>query len=149
MELDKIEALLEKYFEGQTSIEQENQLRDYFLSDDLPPQLLQYKSMFAYFGEAATETSEKPFFFQVTKDKNTTLRWISIAAVFLVILAFSFPYLLKEEKAVTQSVESPEMAFEQTQKALALLSRKVNKGVKSVDYIGEYQIAKERIFITN
>ncbi len=149
MELDKIEALLEKYFEGQTSIEQENQLRDYFLSAELPPHLLQYKSIFKYFDSARIEKSDKPMYFQVTKSKNSTFKWLSIAAIFLVLLAISIPYLLNQEEAVAENVESPEMAFQQTQKALALLSRKVNTGVKSVDYIGEYQIAKDRIFITN
>ena len=149
MELEKIEALIEKYFEGQTSIEQENQLKDYFQSSDLPPHLIQYKELFTYFDSAGSEKSDKPLYFQVMKSKNSTFKWISIAAIFLVLLAISFPYLINEKNAVAENVDSPEMAFQQTQKALALLSRKVNTGMKSVDYIGEYQIAKDRIFITN
>jgi len=149
MELDKIEELLEKYFEGQTNIDQENQLRNYFLSADVPPDLLQYKSMFTYYDNAVSEKSDKKMFFQVTKNKNSKYKWLSIAALFLVLLALSFPYLFKEEVAVAENMETPEMAFQQTQKALALLSRKVNTGMKSVDYLGEYQIAKDRVFITN
>ncbi len=149
MELDKVEALLEKYFDGQTSIEQEKQLRDYFQSADLQPHLVQYKVMFNYFESAGSEKSDKPMYFQVSKSKNSTFKWLSIAAIFLVLLAISFPYLMNEKNAVAENVDSPEMAFQQTQKALALLSRKVNTGMKSVDYIGEYQIAKDRVFITN
>lgn len=31
MELNKIENILEKYFQGETSIAEENELKDYFL----------------------------------------------------------------------------------------------------------------------
>ncbi len=149
MELDKIEALLEKYLEGQTSLEEESRLRSYFGSANVAPELLPYKPMFMYYDIANTEKSEKQLFFQVKKKENSKYKWLSIAAVFLVLLAFSYPYLLKEEKAVAAQEITPEMAFQQTQKALALLSRKVNTGINSVDYLGEYQIAKEKVFITN
>ncbi len=38
------------------------------------------------------------------------------------------------------------MAFRETQKALALLSGNVNKGLESVKYVDELETAKEKIF---
>jgi len=38
--------------------------------------------------------------------------------------------------------DNPEKAFEETQKALALLSNHVNVGIKSVAYINEYEHSK-------
>jgi hypothetical protein len=42
--------------------------------------------------------------------------------------------------------ESPELAFKETQKALALLSSNVNIGIESVRYIQEYEVTKSRVF---
>ncbi len=35
MELNKIEEILEKYFQGETSIAEENQLKEYFSSSNV------------------------------------------------------------------------------------------------------------------
>ena len=52
MELDRIENLLEKYFEGETSIAEEKELKVYFSSGDVAQHLEQYKAIFGYFSEA-------------------------------------------------------------------------------------------------
>ena len=44
-----IEELLELYFEGQTSAEEEATLRRFFTSADVPDNLAMYKPLFAYF----------------------------------------------------------------------------------------------------
>jgi hypothetical protein len=52
MELTKIEILIEKYFQGETSIAEEKELRSYFSTSNVAPHLEQYKAMFGYFTEA-------------------------------------------------------------------------------------------------
>ena len=42
--------------------------------------------------------------------------------------------------------DDPKIAFEETQRALNLLSNNVNVGIESVQYVEEYEIAKSRIF---
>ncbi len=46
-----IEELLNKYFEGETSSEEEQQLRTYFSSGEVPEHLIVYKPLFAYIEE--------------------------------------------------------------------------------------------------
>ena len=56
----KIDALLNKYFEGETSCEEEQWIRNYFSNEKVPEHLLCYKSMFAYFdNEITTEQVKK------------------------------------------------------------------------------------------
>lgn len=43
-----IEQLLEGYFNGETTIEEEKILRAFFCQDELPENLLQYRDIFAY-----------------------------------------------------------------------------------------------------
>ncbi len=55
----------------------------------------------------------------------------------------------KEIKNELGSYDNPQEAFEQTQKALALLSQNVNIGIESVKYVQEYENAKNRVFKNN
>ena len=42
--------------------------------------------------------------------------------------------------------DDPEVAYKETQKALAKISESVNKGIGSMSYINEYEQSKNRIF---
>jgi hypothetical protein len=42
--------------------------------------------------------------------------------------------------------DDPEIALIETQKVLSLLSKNVNKGYQSVDYINEYKVTRNKIF---
>lgn len=48
MDSNSIEQLLERYWQCETSPEEEAQLRAYFCRDDVPRHLLRYKELFAY-----------------------------------------------------------------------------------------------------
>ena len=61
MELHNIKQLLEKYFDGQTSIQEEKELKNYFSSKNIVSELMQYQDMFGYFSkEQQTETQIEP-----------------------------------------------------------------------------------------
>ena len=44
-----IEDLLNKYFEGETTSQEEQDLRDFFAKDNVPEHLLSYRAFFGYF----------------------------------------------------------------------------------------------------
>jgi hypothetical protein len=144
MELRTIEILLEKYFDAETSIAEEKQLQMYFSSPDVAPHLEQYRSMFAYFAQAGTQQFDKPL---PLKTKRNYTRWISVAAS-VVVMTGMFTYLNREQDAGTGlgTYEDPEVAFRETQKALNMLSKNVNVGVQSVNYLEEYEKSKKTIF---
>jgi len=153
MELNKIEDILEKYFQGETSIAEENELKEYFSSPNVAQHLEQYQPMFGYFSQVKQQksTQEIPLF-PKSRDKKRNLAWLSIAASVVVLLGIG-TYLYSEKNAapvVAQSelgtYDNPEEALKATQKALALLSNKVNVGIESVQYIQEYEESKNKIF---
>ncbi|MFV8269690.1 hypothetical protein ACNQGP_07090 [Flavobacterium sp. GT2N3] len=148
MELVKIENLVEKYFQGETSIAEENELRNYFSSSNVAQHLEQYKPIFGYFSLAAAHqfTSEIPL-----HAKKRTIAWISIAAAVVVLLGIG-TYAYHSDVVVNKSqdlgtYDDPQEAFRATQKALSVLSDNVNVGIESVQYIQEYQSTKDKIFI--
>ena len=150
MELNKIENILEKYFQGETTIAEEKQLKEYFSSPDVAQHLEQYKPMFGYFSQVKEQKSTQELPLQ-TKKRNVA--WLSIAASFVVLLGIGTYFFVSEKNAapvVAQSelgaYDNPEEAMAATQKALALLSSNVNVGIESVQYIKEYEQSKNKIF---
>lgn len=51
MEKAMIKALLEKYWQAETTVEEEQALAAYFQGPDIDPELQQYSDLFAYFDE--------------------------------------------------------------------------------------------------
>ncbi|NIJ55047.1 HEAT repeat domain-containing protein [Dyadobacter arcticus] len=50
-----IEKLLEKYYEGETTVEEEKELKRYFQNEDIPAHLKSHTAQFGYFVEARNE----------------------------------------------------------------------------------------------
>jgi hypothetical protein len=150
MELNRIENIVEKYFQGETTIAEENELKEYFSSPDVAQHLEQYKPMFGYFSQVKEQKSTQEIPLQ-TKKRNVA--WLSIAASFVILLGIGTFFYVSEKNTppvVAQSelgtYDNPEEALAATQKALALLSNNVNVGIESVQYINEYEKSKNKIF---
>ncbi|HEX8562674.1 MAG TPA: SipW-dependent-type signal peptide-containing protein [Flavobacterium sp.] len=148
MELHKIEKLLERYFEGETSIVEESELQSYFSSPDVAQHLEQYKPLFGYFSAAKQESFKQQIAPLPSEDNKRRSAWLSVAASVVVLLgAGTFAYFSQTSQTEDLGTyDDPEIALRETQKALSLLSAQVNKGVKSVQYIEQYDEAKDRVF---
>lgn len=147
MALDRIEILLEKYFEAETSIAEEKELKDYFASLDVAQHLEQYKPIFGYAAQAKQEqfTATIP----LKTKKRTKVVWLSVAASVAVLLGvglFTFNHYNEPEYQDLGVVNDPEIAFRETQKALDLISKSVNKGIEGMSYLNEYEQSKSKIF---
>jgi hypothetical protein len=149
MELDRIEKLINSYFEGETSIAEENELKVYFSSSDVAQHLEQYKSVFGYFSQAKSQQFKATI--PLKAKKRTNVAWLSIAASVVVLFGIAtFMYTNTTEKPKQLSdlgtYDDPEEALAATEKALTLVSQKINVGMGSVGYINEFERSKNRIF---
>lgn len=141
-ENNPIDALLQLYFDGQTTEKQEQELKDYFNSALVASEHIKYATLFSYFKE-----DKKQLFTKNIELKKPTNKWywLKVAAVFLVSGIFIF---LNSNPSVDElgTYQSPEEAFVATQQALEMLSSEINKGAKSVAYINEYTKVEQTIF---
>ena len=150
MELDRIEKLIDKYFEGETSIAEEKELKNYFSSSDVAQHLEQYKSVFGYFSQAQSQQCNATI--PLKAKKRTNVAWLSIAASVVILFGIgTFMYTKTNDKPSSQlsdlgTYDDPEVALAETQKALELVSEKINVGIGSVSYINEFERSKNRIF---
>lgn len=149
MELNLVENYLKKYFEGETTIAEEQALKTYFSSKNVAQHLKQYVPLFEYY----EQQKEIQMPLQVTEKSNKqSMIWMSVAAAILIIFSF-YTFEFQESNNLNSNVygsfDTPEKAFAETQKALNLLSEKVNVGVQSMERMNEYEQSKNTIFKTN
>lgn len=143
MGLNNIEKLLDKYFDGETSLQEENTLKTYFAKSNVPEHLQQYQAMFAYFAQNKKETA--PENIQVKSKKTTWFgSWAAKAAVVLLLLAIG--YSIYPKRVSDAEKKEAQIAFLETQKALKLISQNLNKGNYAVNYLNEFEVSKKKIF---
>ncbi len=149
MEPNDISIILEKYFEGDSTIAEELALQTYFSSSNVAQHLTQYVPLFKFYAHEKTiQTSVKAS----PKSKKQRVVWLSVAALIFIFLSISMLTIYNNDipKSTTYGTfDTPEEAFAETQKALNLLSENVNVGVRSVKCINEFENSKNKIFKTN
>jgi len=98
----KIEELIERFFNGQTSNEEERELYDFFSGENIPEHLLPYRQVFAYF---ETGIKEEESNHQTTGRKNVrSFRkkkitiWASIAASILILISFGIYHFTRKKE---------------------------------------------------
>ena len=137
--------LLEKYFEGQTTPEEENALKEFFHGDSVPAHLEEYRPLFVYFSEAGMDVLDDSFEEKIlTKMQEprvkpllsgTTGRWyaIGIAASLLLLIGtfFTLRYEVfnRKGKNIYTASREQQIAFLQAQDALMIISASLNNGL--------------------
>lgn len=145
MDFKEINTLLGKYWDGKTSLQEETTLKEYFASNNVAKELLPYKSLFQFFvtekgAEAPDELEEKLLDQMVGSiaKKRRLPAWrplIKYAAAFL-LLSFGTFYLFNFQLQPIENTtivydDNPEdavKAYNEVKAALALVSRKIDKG---------------------
>ncbi len=147
MDYKNINNLLEKYWEGESSLQEEETLKQYFNNGKVAPQFEQYQSLFQYFKEEQdvmiSDDFEKQLLKRIENEQKVVpakvrkLSWMTsiraIAAVGIILLGtfFIFQNLEPPKKAdiwAEYEIQDEQQAIEATKAALALLSGKMKKG---------------------
>ena len=161
MEQDRIRALLEKYDQGETTLEEEALIGNYFNSrTDISEDLVQYKLYFQWSSDIKNMKAPESLKYKISdsisddREKRTSRiillrKWSSWAAAAVIILLISVwtikngSYRFSPNNGLVdnETFEDPEKAYEQTVQALAFLSNKLNRGQNKAS--GSIQKLKE------
>lgn len=102
-----IRELLDKYFEGDTSAEEEKMLRSYFAQDDIPEELKVYTSLFRFLDDEAAALavlneirSKEPI---PARRKPTILRNLRMIAAVAATLLIAILLLIRPDRQPTPS----------------------------------------------
>ena len=161
MVLNNIEQLIEKYENGETTLQEEQQLKHYFEQETVAPNLEVYKSMFSYFSQTQKEQFTKDVPLQ-PKKTYTLYKWISVAAVAVIMFGIYFSGLIgtntvqtlnaEELLAYNQAMDAFDLLSTSFKKgtdnisAIATLSESLNKGQENLAYLGEFDNTIDKIF---
>lgn len=151
MDKNNIKKLLDRYFEGETSLQEEQLLKIYFTSDTIDPELEEFKYLFAFFVQekqlkASDNISIQPH--QKTKQIVRMKMWQWAAAAVLILSISSWYFLgdsldnkpvaqqidwsKYEPKTEKQAIRLTFNAFKKTSTAIRKSTQVVNKEVKGM-----------------
>ena len=147
-----IEALLERYYDAQTSEAEEQRLKDFFLHEEVPAHLQAEKEMFLQLQttdvpEGLEERLSQSIDRWGKKHRTLRLQWIGSIAASLLLLFGAGWYL--QEPPRKDTCATPEEAYAEAQKALVMFSTALNKGMRQMDALHETTERVEKIFTYN
>ncbi len=129
MDLKQVEIILEKYWEGNSSLEEERLIKDFYTYGEVPEHLEIYRDVFLMPEIAVNPNLDKEFDKEIIEKINSTPtqnRWnfLKIAAVGLVLIIASISVFQidNEEILAEDTTESPEAALAETKRAFLLIA---------------------------
>jgi hypothetical protein len=146
MNLHEIEILLEKYFEGATTLSEEAQLREFFASGNVPEKWKNLSVYFTYMKEEKELTMDNPGFDEkiMAKIKEGTLTritdirrpwiyWIAGVAASILILVAVFVKFDPFSNRINDTYKDPQVAYTEARKILLFVSSKFNQGTRNLE----------------
>ncbi|NOT74467.1 MAG: hypothetical protein HOP08_06020 [Cyclobacteriaceae bacterium] len=155
-----IEQLLEKYWMCETSLEEEQQLRAFFLGKNVPESMKATAEMFLFFEGEKNKSLNENFEPTVTKELRQrrggkVVSMVSftnisrIAAGIVVMVAATYFIRQEVRKSYPQELQDtysdPQLALEETKKALMMISNSFNSAQKDAGKIKAFSEAEEKI----
>ena len=144
---DDVDVILEKYWNGETSVQEENVLKAYFKSGKVSDNHLAFADLFSFFDEQAQITFDDSRSKDDKKDSPKTgqiisifyKKWVYAAAAASVLIIASVFVIKNFNTETTQptytsvhEIEDPEEALRVTKEALAMVSKKFRKSQESI-----------------
>jgi hypothetical protein len=147
MNTKEIERLTEKYFNGETTLTEEEMLQKFFAGTAIPPHLLGLKPLFEVHQNEKHIQIQNPLFERnilemIEKDKKTERKfkrrtlitvWTTIAAAVIISITFVFETRTSEQEK--KNIEA-EQAYIEINKALIYVASQFNKGLQPVQKTG-------------
>lgn len=153
MAYDHIQTLLDKYFEGNTSLAEERQLKSFFQQEQVPTDLLAYRELFQWQTEeqqiSLTTDFEDRLLATIEAEQKTGFvrRFLQhplsrAAAIIFLMAGMWWAYqmdTLSAEESVTAEInweqyepKTPEEALSITRNAMIMISKELNRGTAKV-----------------
>lgn len=151
--IEEIRKLLDRFYLGETTLEEEKILQEYFSSGSIPEELLPDRDLFRTLGDAGDSVSVPVGLNQKILDvidqqekRVIRTRRISVfslsglAAGLLVVIALYVGYFKADSTArlahqMTDTYEDPRDAYEEARRTLAYVSAKLNTGTSELEHV--------------
>jgi hypothetical protein len=158
MNLQEIKKLLEKFYEGETTLAEEQQLQEFFARDDIPAGMKVFRDQFRYFSaQKEVSLTDREFDRRVMEDimpqKPASLMAdrrfrirvvIGIAAVILLLVGI-FTVFDRYSRKIEDSYKDPKVAYIEARKIMLFVSNRLNKGTEQLDKVAKFQTGMNQL----
>jgi len=148
----EIRKLLDRFYTGETTLEEEQILQDYFSSTSIPEELMPDRDLFRSLGTndsvAVPEGLNQKILDVIDQQEKKVVRTrrISVfslsglAAGLLVVIALYMGYFRADRPGMiahqmTDTYENPQDAYEEARRTLAYVSAKLNTGTSGLEHV--------------
>lgn len=159
MDSREINELLSRYWSCETSLEEEQQLRDYFKREDIPAELRETATLFQYFEENKKKSVRDVSFDRRVLEKVRPAGEARVRRLFynsmriaagLVVVMMAIWFIRNEVRESTpqemvDTYDDPKLAFEETKKALMMISKSFGSAEQQAKKINMFNEAREEI----
>ncbi len=160
MDSERLQQLLARYWSGETTLGEETQLREHFQGTDFPTELKETAELFRYFNEGKKKSLRDVSFEPAQLGKilrpNKKGRFVALfynaskitAGLIVVIVATWFIRNEVRKSTPQQMVDTyddPKLAFEETKKALMMISKSFGTAQAQAKKINMFNEAQEEI----
>ena len=147
MNEEELNRLIEKYYSGESTEEEEYKLKEYFRRSDIPEGYEAEKIIFGYYTESADYIEPSVSFeeriiagIDASEKKQMQFRRhllpVMSAAAGLLILAGSYFFFVNKSQPL-DTFKDPRIAYTETIKILMDVSEKMNKGSQVLEPVGK------------
>jgi len=148
MDKQTIDAFLDKYWAGESSLEEEQSLRTYFSAGDVANAHKDAGVLFGFYNserDIVASKAIKDMLPQNAKTSETKIRhfnWTRVAASIILIFSMLvgwnyFTAPTTNQTAAVEEISDPDEAYRVTMEALAYLSNKYDKGAKPLQTLAK------------
>ena len=150
MESQRIQILLQKYFEAETTLSEENELITYFTSGEVSENLKMYVPMFSEMKQLSEDENSDlgddlmNYILESEHKEKLRYRWMwqvvtgVAASVILVLLAVNF---YSNQNQWNDTFTDPDQAYAEATKTLEFVAGKYNKGLAQLKPIEKMEDA--------
>jgi hypothetical protein len=159
MKEEELKRLIEKYYNGESTEEEEKALRIFFRYGNVPRGYEAEKEIFGFFDESV-QIPEPSVDFEsrllagidaIEGRRSGTLRRFLIPALStaagLMLLAGSY-FLFTNRSGSQDTFKDPEIAYMETMKILRVVSVRMNRGAQALEPVGKMNEASKKGFET-
>lgn len=143
MKTNIVKALLQKFFEAETSLEEENMLREYFGKGEVDPELLPYREFFSnaetqFESEAEERIEESVMDFILENESKNRGRyrqlWLTVSGIAAsLVIAVSSMLYYQNQQPYPDTFTNPDEAYAYAEQTLTFVSQKYNQGLASLE----------------
>ena len=152
MKSQEIKRLLDKYYNGETSLQEERFLKEYFSGREIPAEFIPEKVHFEYLRDSAGKDplgeefdaavlgrieSSSGLIGRIMQNRSWFYATAGMAATILILLAIFIRFEPMQQK-IQDTYSDPQMAYNEAKKVLFFVSKQFNKGTDKLQPIRTY-----------